>query len=273
MHKEKIIREKESIWIAIESFIWLEVFIWGLIFKWDASFLIFFSVGAIVLSLFAMGSAKNREVFIFLFFIRLTIFFLFSLQARGRIIKSILYISELIPEIIPLELIFLRNTIAILVYIYSCSIAKNKEYGRNKRTISLIHLIVIIISIFWFIIGAYRTNIDTYSIKDERIAFCQPLLDEYNKLQLSSLQVKNIRFSEASGNEDYSIVATFGRVNDENIEYDKEKIIQCTDVFMKNNPNNELLKYEFDIYFEMETRGGYHLEIKYKNGKREDMEY
>lgn len=267
MNKVEFINNKESVWLAVEGFVLLEFIISGIVFKWDRLLLFPFAVMTIVYLILAFCSLKKKEILFLSVIIHVAIIFLLFINSKGKILMIVSYYVGMMPTIIPSGLLFLRNTINEMFFIIFYKTAKNKEIRKTKRIITCLHMIAFLLSTIWISIVTVYLNEDKRIVLDDGIQFCQPLLDEYYELNLSTLQIENFYLTQITSYEDPVIMIDFKRLNDGDINEDKEKIIQCTNIFMNKISNSEYYEYDFYINFEKIERGGYDWIIKYKNGE------
>ena len=70
---------------------------------------------------------------------------------------------------------------------------KNDNNNKNKKRKKITgYLILAVLGLVCIILFLVAKNNSTTIIKDYRIYYCQPLLDEYEKLELTSYQVESV---------------------------------------------------------------------------------
>ena len=135
----------------------------------------------------------------------------------------------------------------------------------KKKKISIclfvIFIVIVLVCIFFF-----KKNIDRWNVKDNRIYYCQELLDEYKNIIMIYYKFERIYLSDT--NEDSSkIIVYFRRIESGNAESDQKKIMICTNEFFINNPDNQLMNKTLEIHLETETRGIANVGMRYKDGE------
>ncbi len=147
---------------------------------------------------------------------------------------------------------------------------KNDNNNKNKKRKKITgYLILAVLGLVCIILFLVAKNNSTTIIKDYRIYYCQPLLDEYEKLELTSYQVESVDIDSDTLDTEMegAIVISFKTTIDKgNPQADKEAIIRCTDNFMKMNPDNELKNNKLAFFFQEGEGPMYNKEAFYENG-------
>ena len=259
-------RYKGIIWLTLEAVNFLFLFGMMIIRKeevaWEPLVL------AVVVLLFTIGSRFFKLCYVFSILTHLGALIFIWIKTGQQFFVLCLWIAIKNPRVIPVIILFIWN---ILVGIRYFLISKNKIVSESKMKEDFEgHLIVALAGLICIIIFSVVINLPhkVTVIKDDEIMYCQSLLDEYDKLELTSYQVEKVYVNSDNldNKMDGAIVISFKTINEGNPYADKEAIIRCTDEFMKMNPDNELKENKLAFFFQEYGGKAFTKEAFYENG-------
>ena len=263
---EENCRYKGIIWMIVEAINFLILFWIMVIRKEEVVWIpLVLTVGILI---FAFGSMFYKLCYMFSILIHFGILIFIWGRTGQQFFMSCLWIASKTPCFIPEILLFIWNILIGIRYLF---INKYKNVSETKMKEDLAgHLIVALASLICIIIFSVVINLPhkVNIIKDDEIIYSQSLLDEYEKLELTSYQVEKVYVNSDNLDKkmDGAIVISFKTINEGNPYADKEAIIRCTDEFMKMNPDNELNQNKLAIFFQEDEGPMYTKEAFFENG-------